>query len=85
MEFGLVTISLLVIAAVFVLLGLKLLGRKGWILGFLRGALGLACLLWAVFLLMSGLSIASYVELKDGQVLANVGFKQRADQSFAPR
>ena len=82
MEFGLVTISLLVVSALLVLGGLKLLISNGWFLHFLRGFAGFTSLLLALLIVMSGLNIASYSELTEGQQLANVSFTQIAPQNF---
>lgn len=82
MEFGLVTVSLLVVAALLVLAGLKLLFKTNWFLQFLRGFFGFGFLLLAFLLILSGLNIATYSQLADGQEIANISFARVANQSY---
>ncbi len=82
MDFGMITIVLLVISALLILLGLKLLLKKDWLIQFLRGFAGFGLLLIAFLLTMSGLNITSYSQLAEGQSIANVSFVKLTEQSF---
>ena len=77
-----ITIVLLVISALLILLGLKLLLKKDWLIQFLRGFAGFGLLLIAFLLTMSGLNITSYSQLAEGQPIANVSFVKLNEQSF---
>ena len=82
MDFGLVSIFLLVIATLMVLASLKLLIKNDWFLAFLRGFVGFSLLLMAYLTLMSGINIASYAKLAKGETIANISFKKISDQRY---
>jgi len=82
MEFGFFTISLLVIAGVLVLSGLRLLLAAGWFLQFLRGFAGFGQILIALIIVLVGVNLASYSQLDAKQDLANISFKKVDSQRF---
>lgn len=82
MDFGLVSISLLTVAAILILVGLKLLFKRNWLVQFLRGFCGFGLLLIAFIIIMSGLNIASYAQLSVGEEIANISFKKVNEQNF---
>lgn len=82
MDFGFVSIALLVLSAVLVLLGLKILFKRHWFLQFLRGFSGFVLLLTALVIVLSSLNIATYSQLSKGQTIANISFSQTAPQEF---
>jgi len=82
MDFGLVSVSLLIIAAVLILVGLKLLIKRNYIVQFLRGFAGFGLLLFAFLIIMSGLNIATYSQLGKGEEIANISFKKVNNQNF---
>lgn len=82
MEFGMVSISLLVVAAGLVLLGLKLLFATGWFVHFLRGFGGFGLIAVAAVIVMVGLNLTSYAQLEEKQDLANVSFSKLNEQSY---
>ena len=82
MDFGLVSISLLIIAALLILAGLKLLFKRNWFIQFLRGFGGFGLLLLAFIIIMSGLNIATYSQLSTGEEIANISFKKVNNQNF---
>lgn len=82
MNFGLVSIVLLALSALLIIASVKLLFKRHWFLPFLRGFGGFALLLLAVFIILSGLNIATYNQLKEGQSIANISFSQTGPQEF---
>lgn len=82
MEFGIVSISLLVISALLIMLGIKILFRRNWFLHFLRGFAGFSLLLLALLVTLSGLNIATYQQFKQGQAVANISFTRTAGQQY---
>src|SRR5690606_6282578 len=82
MDFGFISITLLVLSAVFVLLGLKILFKRHWFLPFLRGFSGFSLLILATVAVLVSVNIASYHQLAVGRTLANVSFTQQGPQVF---
>ena len=82
MDFGLVSVSLLIIAAVLILVGLKLLIKRNYFIQFLRGFAGFGLLSLAFIIIMSGLNIASYSQLSQGEQIANISFKKVNNQNY---
>ena len=82
MDFGLVSISLLIIAALLVMVGLKLLIKRNYFLQFLRGFTGFTLLTLAFIIIMSGLNIATYSQLNHGEEIANISFTKLNDQLY---
>jgi hypothetical protein len=82
MEFGFVSIVLLILAGVLILSGLRLLIATGWLLPFLRGFAGFGQILLAVVILFVGLNLASYAHLEQKQDIASVSFKKTDEQRF---
>lgn len=82
MSFGFVSIVLIVIAAAFILLAIRILFNPHWFLGFLRGFAGLSLLLLAVWAVLLSLNIATYQSLKSNQLLASISFTEVRPQEF---
>lgn len=82
MDFGVVSIILIVLAAVFVLAASKLLFKRHWFLAFLRGFVGFSLLGLALLSVMLSLNIATYKPLSEGQVLAHISFSETAPQRY---
>lgn len=76
MEFGLLTIGILVLAALLLLLVFKLLFQPDWFLGFLIGASASFLLALVIVLVATALNIATFQQLNNGQSLANLSFKK---------
>ena len=57
MDFGFVSISLLILATVMTLGGLKLLIKKNWLLQFLRGFSGFGLIVFAFIIVMIGVNL----------------------------
>ncbi|HEY9034898.1 MAG TPA: hypothetical protein VIN71_13235 [Pseudomonadales bacterium] len=82
MDFGIVSIVLLVLSALLIMLGMKLLFRRNWFVQFLRGFAGFSLLLLALLVTLSGLNIATYQQLAKGQTIANISFTRTAGQQY---
>lgn len=82
MDFGIVSIVLLVLSALLIMLGMKLLFRRNWFIQFLRGFAGFSLLLLALLVTLSGLNIATYQQLAKGQTIANISFTRTAGQQY---
>ncbi|NRB41373.1 MAG: hypothetical protein HRU20_23360 [Pseudomonadales bacterium] len=82
MTFSLVTIVLLLVAAVSIVLAVRVLMGGNWIVGFVRGNTGLILLLGATFLALAAINIATYSSAGQLKVIANVSFKKLDVQSY---
>ena len=60
MEFSIVTVGLLIIAAISIVLGVRILLKGDWLLGFIRGSTGVIMLLGAVFLALAAINFSTY-------------------------
>lgn len=83
MEFSLVTIGLLLVAALSIVIGVKILLNRTWFLGFIRGNIGVALLLGAAFFALAAINIATYSSVSENKVIANISFKQVDAQTFS--
>lgn len=70
------------VAALLLLLGLKLTVRSGWLAGWLRGMAGAALLALAGLLLLLALDLRHYRELAVDEPLATVSFQKLAPQQY---
>ncbi len=82
MEFSMVSITLLVLAAGLILMGLRLLFATNWFLQFLRGFAGFGLILCAAIIIMVGLNLASYAQIAENHDLANISFTKINEQSY---
>lgn len=82
MEFSFFFIILLVLSAVLIVVGLKILLQPGWFAQFIKGFIGFTCLFIAFLTIMSGLDVASYSRLLEGDKIANISFTKDAPQEF---
>jgi|SRR5690554_3737444 len=82
MDFGIVSIVLLVLAAVFVLAASKVLFKRHWLLQFLRGFIGFSLLAIAFIAVLVSINISTYKPLAQGQVLAHISFTETAPQEY---
>lgn len=79
MEFGLLTIGFLVVAAVLLLLAVKLLLQPDWLLGFLIGFSACFLLSLAAVIVGSALNIATFQSVSSGQSLGSLSIQSKAD------
>ncbi|MBU2711616.1 hypothetical protein [Zooshikella harenae] len=70
------------IALLMFLLGLRLLFSVHWILGWLRGTVGLLALAVSLFLTWAALDVTDYDELALNEALATVRFKENQPNQF---
>jgi hypothetical protein len=82
MVFGMFSITLLVVAAALILLGLKLLFHANWFMQFLRGFAGFGLITVATLIIMVGLNLASYAQISEKQDLANISFTKVNEQTY---
>ncbi len=82
MSFGLTSIGLLVVAAVFIVLSAKVLFHKNWFLGFLRGFSGFSLLILALLLVLVSINITTYQQLGQGKSLMQISFVETDKQTF---
>ena len=73
---------IIVLALIFVLVSAKLLIGRGWLLGWLRGMLGLVLLAASVVFGLSALDFYSYKQMDKDASIANVSFTRLASQQF---
>lgn len=82
MEFGFLTVVILLIVAALVYVAVHFLLKPDWFLEFAIGFIGFGALVLAVLLLLAGVNIATFNKVSDGQALAYVSFKKLHPQEF---
>lgn len=82
MFYSFMSVFVLLIGALLVYFALRLLGRRHWLLGFIRGLLGLGLLAGAVFLGLFALDVFSYKTLLKEEPVATLSFKRQAPQQY---
>lgn len=82
MFYSFMSVFVLLIGALLVYFALRLLGRRHWLLGFIRGLLGLALLVGAAFLALFALDIFSYQTLLKEKPVATLSFRQEGSQQY---
>jgi uncharacterized membrane protein len=70
------------VALLFIVMAGRMLFKRSWFLGWLRGMFGIVVILVAVMLVMSALDLYSYKQLTREQSIANVSFTRIAQQQF---
>ena len=73
---------LLLIAAISIVLATKILFKRHWFLGFLRGAVGVSLLLTGAFFALAAINIATYTSVSEDKVIANISFDQVDAQTY---
>ena len=82
MYFAAIVILSLFIGGIALALALRLLSNLSWILSWLRGTLGLACLVLVGFVLATAIDLSNYYELFEDRPIASINFSQDGEQSF---
>ncbi len=82
MFYSLMSLFVLLIGALLIYFALRLLGRRHWLLGFVRGLFGLGLLVGAIFLGLFALDLFSYQTLLKEKPVATLSFKQQGPQEF---
>lgn len=82
MFYSVMSVLVLLIGALLVYFALRLLGRRHWLLGFIRGLIGLGLLVGAVFLALFALDIFSYQTLLKEKPVATLSFRQEGPQEY---
>jgi len=77
--FASITILLAIIAIYF---GLRMFGRGGWLLAWLRGTFALGLVAFAILLVLIGLDLYSYKQLMSHKPLGTISFTQDAEQEY---
>lgn len=72
----------LLLSLVAVYMGLKFIGRGGWILAWLRGTAGLALIAMAVLLVLIALDMFSYKQVLNDKVLGTISFSRVENQHY---
>ncbi|GAB1259616.1 cation/multidrug efflux pump [Aurantivibrio plasticivorans] len=70
------------LGVVLVLLALKVLVRKGWLLGWLRGMAGVLLVFGGVIVVFGALDLYSYKQLVEEEFVATVSFEQLESQRY---
>ncbi len=63
-------------------IALRLLVRRGWVRGFVRGTLGVACLVGLVIIGLFIVDLAAYRAFTREMVIATLSFSQQGEQSY---
>lgn len=82
MAYTVLTAIFVILALVIVLFAARMLLRGSWLLGWLRGMVGLSLIAVAVVLTMAALDFHSYKQLAREQTVATLGFTRIAPQQF---
>lgn len=72
-------------ASVFLLLGLRLLGRLRWLVAWMQGTIAILCIVVAMIVGILGLDLLNYREASYDQLIANLSFQQIDEQRFEAR
>ncbi len=82
MVFYILTLVCLLIAALLLLLSFKALFNPRWILGWLRGSLGLSMIVVAILSALVALDLSSYRQVLQEDAIGSASFKQVSTQKF---
>lgn len=82
MSFNLVPLLIILFSLVFVGVGAWILMRRSWFIQWLKGTLGLALVLLAVYLSFFALNLYSYHELTREEPVATVSFREVAEREY---
>lgn len=82
MSFSLLSVGLVLVAALLLFLGAKVLFRSGWLAGFVTGTIGLGCVALAVLSVLVGVNISAYQTVEKGQAYLYVSFQETAAQQY---
>jgi len=75
-------IGTIVIGALLLLLSLRVLRRSGWLLGWLRGMMGLVLVACGVSMGLLAMDILAYKQLTSESSLATISFERLAEQQY---
>jgi hypothetical protein len=82
MAYSIVAMMCLVLAALSVVLAIRVLAKPSWILGWLRGNVGGLLLIISLFGALLAWDLSSYEQLNKEQTVAHLSFTQESDQLF---
>lgn len=82
MDFSLLSVALVLAAALFLFLGAKILFRSGWLTGFIIGVLGVSCFALAILSVLLGVNVSAYQTVEKNQPYLFISFKETAEQKF---
>lgn len=83
MVYQIVAVLLFVVSAAAVFFSIKLLGNKKWIIGFIRGCVGLLLAATAGFMALAGADVFSYnTATSDTNVIATVSFRKKDANNY---
>lgn len=82
MSYSALSIGLVLFAALLLFAAGKILFRRGWWLGFVRGVTGFSCLLLALISLLVGANLSSYQVPDKEQASFYISFKEIARQQY---
>jgi len=85
MQFDGLALGIGVLALILVLIGLKLLLNLRWVLGWLRGNIGMFLILLSALLGISILDIRTYQPMVNDRVIGTLSFEQKGAQKFRVR
>lgn len=82
MVYMILTASIVIIAVLLIGFALKTLLRSSWILGWLRGSVGITLVILAFILLLSALDFFSYRQIDNNKPVANLSFIELSPQQY---
>lgn len=82
MSFGVFAGVSLILALAALYVGLRVLGKFGWVLGFIRGAIGLSLVACAVVFVLAGLDLLSYKQLLNEKPILTISFTKQDEQLY---
>lgn len=82
MFYGGISIVLGVIGLLILLLGLRMLFRRGWVLGWVRGMSGVCFIGLAVVIALVAIDLRSYHQLNTDKPIATLSFEQLGSQRY---
>lgn len=82
MAFNVLTIGCLIITALLLLAAFRILFNPKWLLGWLRGSVGLLLIFLAVVIAIGAMDYASYRQLSKETQIASISFAQINDKQY---
>ncbi|MGD8176614.1 cation/multidrug efflux pump [Marinimicrobium sp. ARAG 43.8] len=82
MFYTVLSVLIVFLGLAFAYMALRLLARRHWLLGFVRGLLGLGLLVVALMLALASMDLFSYRQLTQEQAVATLSFKRLAEQRY---
>lgn len=82
MFYSVLSVLIIILGLVAVMASLKILVKKGWVLGWIRGMFGLTLVALGIVMAMSAFDIFTYKQIVEEKSVATISFEALAPQRF---